>query len=101
MAVNGGHAGTKKGPQLGPCNIDCLEKRFITIHFRVARLQKDFLREIVLLSYELSYEECSEMFEPLCCGSTKSSKIPDKILTQFPCKKYHRRASAGAQGEQY
>ena len=60
----------------------------------------------IFLSYEFSHEKCSEnfpeIFEPLFCGSEKSRKIPAKIPTKFPSqksKKIHRRASAGAQGE--
>ena len=58
------------------------------------------------LSYELSYEKCSEIFPeffgPLFCGSEKSRKIPAKYPAKFPCKKLktHRWASAGEQGEQ-
>ena len=61
------------------------------------------------MSYEFSHEKCSEIcpeyVEPLFCGSEKAPAkfSPKKKNTKFPSpknKKNHRRASAGAQGEQ-
>ena len=65
----------------------------------------NFARKI-FLTYEFSYEKCSEIFSEFLSlyfvGQRKSRKIPAKSPTKFPCekiKKIHRRASAGAQGE--
>ena len=79
---------------------------------KAARLQREFCTKI-FLSYEFSYEKCSEIspefFEPLFCVSeknpAKSRKFPPNFPPNFPNfpaknKKNHRRASA-AQGEQF
>ena len=56
--------------------------------FKVARLQSEFCTKEFLLSYEFSYEKCSEIFpkivEPLFCGSRK---VPAKFPNKFPCEK--------------
>ena len=77
---------------------------------KVARLQcelctKDsFELRIFLRKMSRSFPE---IFEPLFCGSEKSCKIATKFPTKFSkfpgekSKKIHRRASAGAQGEQF
>ena len=61
-----------------------------------------FARKI-FSSYEISHERCSqsfpEMFEPLVCGSEKIPQNSRQISLQ-KIKKIHRRASAGAQGEE-
>ena len=61
------------------------------------------LHELLLLSYEFSYEKCSkifpENFEPLFCGSEKILLNSHQIPQKLPHEKKHRRASAGAQGE--
>ena len=61
----------------------------------------------MFLSYEFSYEKCSEcfpnIFEPFNFVGPKKSpaKFPPKFPPNFPAKtiKIHRRASAGAQRE--
>ena len=67
---------------------------------------KDFFRATNFLTKNTP--KISPKFLRLCSvGQKKSRKIPSKFPTQFskfPCeksKKIHRRASAGAQGEQF
>ena len=81
----------------------------ITSHkiVRVARLQSEFLHADFFWATNFLTKNAPK-FSPkfLSLSSVvqkKSRKIPAKLPTKFPCKKskkIHRRASAGAQGEQ-
>ena len=78
-----------------------LIKRHFMLRWRVCRAK---LARNTFLSYEFSYEKCSEIspnfFSLYLVGPEKSSethKISCKISLRKP--KSHRRASAGAQGE--
>ena len=60
--------------------------------------------EKCFLEARISHEKCSESsprfdFEPLCCGFQKTLQNTRQIFLQG-IKKIHRRASAGAQGEE-
>ena len=55
----------------------------------MARLQSEFCTKEFFLSYEFSYEKCSdispESVEPFFCGSENPAKFPTKF-PKFPCE---------------
>ena len=77
-----------------------------TKNVKVARLQSEFCTKDFFRATNFRTKKFPEIFEPLFCGSEKSPENSLRISTKFskfPCeksKKIHRRASAGAQGEQ-
>ena len=72
-------------PQGSNVYVLCAEPKDHAHFLRVARLQSEFCTKDFFLSYEFSYEKCSEIFpeffEPLFCGS---EKIPGKFPPNFP-----------------
>ena len=84
-------------------NAPGLQIKHVMLGWRVCRAK--FARKM-FVSYEFSYEKCSEI-SPIFLslyfvGEKNSRKIPAKCPAQFPfkaSKTFYQRASAGAQGE--
>ena len=81
----------KIGHLVGRCplnqqSINGQKSTYILLRWRVCRV--NFARKIFVLSYDFSYEKCSEISPEILSlysvGQEKSSKIPAKFPTKFP-----------------